>query len=205
MRSISLLFVAALFTLLTAGCQTTDSVANNATNNVTKNVTDATNATQQASAQVDGAVAEAQTQAKNQVESSKAEAIAAAKAAAQVGLGNGEANWIIVDGVTRKGDTLTFSEVHIDGNGWLVLHPFANGKPVGDRYVGSTYIASGDNRGVEIQLDSEPATGDAFIVMLHRDVNENQEFDFVFVDEINVLDKAVFEGRTMIAHRISVP
>ena len=61
---------------------------------------------------------------------------------------------------------------------------------------------SGD---VEITVDSAPSAGDMFIVMLHRDVNENQEFDFVFVDSVNVLDKAVFEGRTMIAHRISAP
>ena len=48
-------------------------------------------------------------------------------------------------------------------------------------------------------------TGEMFIVMLHRDVNENQAFDFVFVDAVNVLDKAVFEGRTMIAHAIPAP
>ena len=44
-----------------------------------------------------------------------------------------------------------------------------------------------------------------FIVMLHRDVNENQVFDFVFVDERNVLDKAVFEGNTMIGHAYPAP
>ncbi|MCZ6641409.1 MAG: hypothetical protein O7F71_07525 [Gammaproteobacteria bacterium] len=57
----------------------------------------------------------------------------------------------------------------------------------------------------QITVDSEPASGDMFIVMLHRDVNENQEFDFVFVDEVNVLDKAVFEGTKMIAHRYATP
>ncbi len=44
-----------------------------------------------------------------------------------------------------------------------------------------------------------------FIVMLHRDVNENQVFDFVFVDERNVLDKAVFESTKMIAHPFAAP
>ena len=126
-------------------------------------------------------------------------------AAPEIVLGNGEANWIIVEGVSRDHATLTFSEVRIDGNGWLVLHPFKDGKPVGELYVGHSYIEDGDNRNVEITLDAEPAAGDMFIVMLHRDVNENQEFDFVFVDEINVLDKAVFEGNTMIAHAIAVP
>ena len=58
------------------------------------------------------------------------------------------------------------------------MHPFKDGEPVGDIYVGSTYIEDGEN----------------------RDVNENKEFDFVFVDERNVLDKAVFEGTKMIAH-----
>jgi hypothetical protein len=126
-------------------------------------------------------------------------------AAPEIALGNGEANWIVVEGLSRDHATLTFSEVRIDGNGWLVLHPFKDGKPVGDLYVGHTYIEDGDNRNVEITLDAEPAAGDMFIVMLHRDVNENQKFDFVFVDEVNVLDKAVFEDSVMIAHAIPVP
>jgi len=123
----------------------------------------------------------------------------------KVTLGNGEANWIIVEGASRDHATLSFREVHIDGNGWLVMHPFKDGKPVGEIYVGATYVESGDNQNVKITVDPEPTTGDMFIVMLHRDVNENQEFDFVFVDEVNVLDKAVFEGTKMIAHAIQAP
>ena len=120
-------------------------------------------------------------------------------------LDNGEDNWIIVEGASRDGATFSFPEVHIDGNGWLVLHPFENGEPNGDIYVGATYLHDGDNRNVEVTVDSEPEKGDMFIVMLHRDVNENQEFDFVFVDAVNVLDKAVFEGLTMIAHATPAP
>ena len=112
---------------------------------------------------------------------------------------------IVVDDATREGSTFTFSTVQIDGNGWLVLHPFEDGKPNGDIYVGATYLTSGENRDVEVTVEEEPSTGDMFIVMLHRDVNENQEFDFVFVDSVNVLDKAVFEGRTMIGHAIAAP
>ena len=122
-----------------------------------------------------------------------------------LGTGNGDANWILTEGATRDGATLTFEEVRIDGNGWLVMHPYEDGKPNGDIYVGATYITSGDNQNVEITVDPEPATGDMFIVMLHRDVNENQEFDFVFVDDVNVLDKAVFEGRMMIGHAFETP
>lgn len=125
--------------------------------------------------------------------------------APQITLGNGDANWIVVEGATRDGATLTFREVHIDANGWLVMHPFKDGRPVGEIYVGATYVPKGTNRDVAITLESEPAAGEMFIVMLHNDVNENQEFDFVFVDERNVLDKAVFEGTRMIAHRITAP
>lgn len=125
----------------------------------------------------------------------------------QVTIGNGENNWIVTEGATRDGATMTFKEVHIDGNGWLVLHPFKDGKPVGEIYVGATYLSSGTNVDVEITVTTPtpPNTGDMFIVMLHKDVNENQEFDFVFVDERNVLDKAVFEGSKMVAHAIPAP
>jgi hypothetical protein len=120
-------------------------------------------------------------------------------------LGNGEANWIVTEGASRDRAVLTFPEVQIDGNGWLVLHPFKDGKPVGNVYVGATYLNDGENREVEITVDSEPASGEMFLVMLHRDVNENREFDFVFVDERSVVDKAVFEGTTMIAHAFAAP
>ncbi|TDJ27240.1 MAG: hypothetical protein E2O59_08490 [Gammaproteobacteria bacterium] len=126
-------------------------------------------------------------------------------AAPQITLGNGEANWIVIEGATRDGATFTFVEVHVDGNSWLVMHGFKDGNPVGTDYVGATYLNKGDNRDVQITVDSEPVKGEMYIVMLHRDVNENHEFDFVFVDEINVLDKAVFEGTKMIAHRFTAP
>lgn len=140
-----------------------------------------------------------------QVFADDSEAPTPAASAPKITLGNGTANWIVTEGATRKGATFTFREVHIDGDGWLVMHPFKDGRPVGEVYVGSTYVKDGTNRNVEITVDEEPAPGTMFLVMLHFDVNGNQEFDFVFVDERNVLDKAVFEGTTMIAHRIAAP
>ena len=119
--------------------------------------------------------------------------------------GNGEANWIVAEGATRDGATFVFREVRIEGNGWLVMHPFKDGKPVGEIYVGATYIQDGENRDVSITVDSVPEPGEMFIVMLHSDVNENQVFDFVFVDEVNVLDKAVFEGTKMIGFPFAAP
>ncbi len=121
-------------------------------------------------------------------------------------MGNGESNWIITEGATRDGATLTFPEVHIDGNGWLVMHPFEDGKPNGNIYVGHTFVASGTSKDVQISVEPEPVTGDMFIVMLHRDVDEDKDFDFVFVDGgPHVEDKAVFEGTKMIGHAYAAP
>ncbi len=120
-------------------------------------------------------------------------------------MGNGSQNWIIVEGVTRVDSVLTFPEVQIDGNGWLVIHPFENGVPNGDKYVGATYLKSGKNTNVAIDVIKGLAPSEMFIVMLHRDSNENGILDFIFVDDDNVMDLAVFEGATMIGHAIPTP
>lgn len=120
-------------------------------------------------------------------------------------MGNGTDNWIDVAGVTRNNSVLTFPEVQIDGNGWLVIHPFENGKPNGDKYVARTYLENGKNENVEIDVLKGLTQGEMFIVMLHRDTNENKVLDFIFVDDTNVMDRAVFEGNRMIGHAISAP
>ena len=133
-------------------------------------------------------------------------AAAVSAAEAEMSMGNGEQNWIVTEGASRDGVTFTFPEVNIAGNGWLVLHPFENGKPNGDIYVGASYVKDGVNKDVEISVEQEPRSGDMFIVMLHRDVDEDQDFDFVFVgDTGHVEDRAVFEGTKMIGHAYAAP
>ena len=123
----------------------------------------------------------------------------------QMGIGNGEKNWIVLEGVTRAGSVLSFKEVQIDGNGWLVMHPFEDGAPNGDKYVAYTYLENGKNVDVNIDVLKGLSSDEMFIVMLHRDGNENKVFDFIFVDDQNVMDRAVFEGSTMIGHVIAAP
>ncbi|MEO1220585.1 MAG: hypothetical protein AAFY42_04435 [Pseudomonadota bacterium] len=152
---------------------------------------------------------------------------ALAQEAPAIELGNGEKNWIMVEGLTRSADTtyteqritsgssavrrgdgttLTFSEVHIDGDGWLVLHPFMDGKPDGDWVAGYTFVEGGTNKDVAITLNPAPKPGTMFLVMLHSDSNQDGVFDFVFVEDgINVEDRAVFEGNRMIAHVFAAP
>ncbi|MFT6406701.1 MAG: hypothetical protein ACJAQ6_000111 [Arenicella sp.] len=143
-------------------------------------------------------------QAEGQYETTK-DAEVATSPAPKIKLDNGEKNWIVVDGVTRDDKTLTFAEVHIDGNGWLVMHPFEGGKPNGDKYVAATYVTSGTNKNVDIEVHKGVDKGDMFIVMLHRDVNENNVLDFVFTSDTGVMDEAVFEGSTLVAHVVPAP
>ncbi|MEM8724688.1 MAG: hypothetical protein AAGE86_04110 [Pseudomonadota bacterium] len=147
-------------------------------------------------------------------------------ASSGISLGNGEKNWIKVDGIERakastytevratsdaqalrRGDgvTLTIPEVHIEGDGWLVMHPFIGGSPSGTYVAGYTFVESGTNTDVAITLNPAPASGDMYVVMLHKDANKDRVFDFVFVAENVVEDEAVFEGSTMIAHIVAVP
>ncbi|MEM9176732.1 MAG: hypothetical protein AAGC67_16025 [Myxococcota bacterium] len=126
----------------------------------------------------------------------------------QITRGNGEKNWILTEDLKRSGRTLTFKEVRVDTGSWLVLHPFEDGKPKGDIYVGATYLAAGTHQQVTIDVATapEPAPGTPFIAMLHADVDDDQTFDFVFVDGgPHVEDKAVFEGTRMIAHVVEAP
>lgn len=122
-----------------------------------------------------------------------------------ISMGNGEKNWITTDGATRDGSTFVIPEVHIDGNGWLVMHPFADGKPNGNVVAGFSKIMDGTSKAVSISVEPDAQAGDYFIVMLHSDANHNGEFDFVFINEREVVDTAVFEGNTMIGHVLVAP
>ncbi len=89
--------------------------------------------------------------------------------AAQRSIGNGEKNWITTEGVQRQDGTLTFSEVQIDGNGWLVIHPFEGGAPNGDKYVASAYVKDGTNSNVSIKVQRARDWGN-----VHRDVTSRR-------------------------------
>ena len=125
--------------------------------------------------------------------------------AAALQMGNGEHNSISVDDSTRTGNILNFAQVQVESSSWLVMHPFEEGKPNGDKYVAATYVKKGNNKNVAIEVYKGIASGELFIVMLHKDSNANQIFDFVFVDDTNVMDKAVFEGNKMIGHIYAAP
>ncbi|MEM9571651.1 MAG: hypothetical protein AAF996_09300 [Pseudomonadota bacterium] len=146
----------------------------------------------------------------------------------QITMGNGEANMIMVDGLTRTEGVTHFSEVRVDGAavstfradstaitfpkvviekpGFLVLHPVMDGRPNGDMVSGFAYLDAGENADVTIRIDHPADIGSKFLVMLHSDVDQDRVLDFVFVEDgINVEDTAVFEGTHMIAHIIAVP
>lgn len=120
----------------------------------------------------------------------------------QITMGNGEESYIIAEDFQQNGSTFTFKEVTIKGNGWLVLHPFKDGKPHGIVYVGASYVKHGKNKNVDITVDTPPKPGENYLVMLHWDVNQDKVFDFG--DGINVPDAPLFEGTKMVAFPIKV-
>jgi len=117
----------------------------------------------------------------------------------QITMGNGEESYIVADGFKQDGATFTFKEVKIKGNGWLVMHPFKDGKPHATVYVGASYVKHGTNTDVEITVEDIPTSGENYILMLHWDVNQDQVFDFG--DGITVPDAPLFEGTKMVAFR----
>lgn len=125
-------------------------------------------------------------------------------AEADIQLGNGEANSITVEGITRAGSVFTVPAVTIERAGFLVMHPFRDGEPVRDEYTGATPVAAGTTQGVEIDVGNAPAEGDMFIIMLHNDMNDDGAFDFGNGQD-NVPDAPTFEGEMLIAHPIAAP
>lgn len=146
----------------------------------------------------------------------------------QITMGNGVSNSIQIEGLTRERGEKIFSDVRTSGNdvstyrtnstaitfpkvvietsGWIVLHPVIDGKPNGDIVSGFSYLEAGENIDVTLDMVYPADAGSKYLVMLHSDVDEDRVFDFVFVEDgINVEDRAVFEGSTMIAHFISLP
>ncbi len=146
----------------------------------------------------------------------------------QMTMGNGVSNSITVAGLSRTeghtsfseirvdGDhvasfradshTLVFPEVTVAGNSFIVLHPVMDGRPNGDMVSGFAYLTAGTHQDVTLRIDHPADPGSKFLVMLHRDVDEDRVLDFVFVEDgINVEDTAVFEGMRMIAHIFAVP
>lgn len=149
-------------------------------------------------------------------------------AAPQITMGNGEANSITIDGLSRAPGVTQFSEVRVDGEtvstyrgdsvsltfpevtiekaGFIVLHPVMDGRPNGDVVSGFTYLEAGSHKDVSIRMDTPADPGRGFLVMLHTDVDNDRVLDFVFVEDgVNVEDTAVFEGTHMIAHIFTVP
>jgi len=117
--------------------------------------------------------------------------------------GNGVNNFITLEGARRTGGTFTFPEVTLSKDGFLVFHPFRDGKPVQTEYVAAKHLTGGSHKNVAIDVAGYPQTGDMFIVMLHFDMNEDGIFDFN--GGVDVPDAPVFEDNTLVALTYKTP
>ncbi len=143
-------------------------------------------------------------------------------------MGNGVDNRIEIAGVSRE-DTGVTIKMSRDGAsersafrmnatrvtlpsvttaqpGWVVLHPVKAGVPDGDIVAGYARVEAGRTAPVVIETTYRADAGDSFLVMLHKDANDDGVFDFVFrEDGVNVEDIAVFEGNVMVSHILTLP
>lgn len=118
---------------------------------------------------------------------------------------NGKKNFIIAAGVARKADLFAFAKVQSENNGFVVLYRIVDGVPQGDTYVGATYVPKGTTNDVVVKVNYVPVKGEHLVVMLHRDNNENKQFDFVFDDAGKVKDAVVVENNKMVARIFAAP
>lgn len=111
-----------------------------------------------------------------------------------------------MEGMKVDGCFLIFSEVMFDEFGWFVFYLFEDGVLQGKIYVGVKYLVVGmyENVIIDVIIVLELMKGINFIVMLYSDVDGDEIFDFVFVDECNVVDQVVFEGLMMIGYVVSI-
>lgn len=151
-----------------------------------------------------------------------------ADAPPQITMGDGERNSIQIEGLTREDGVRQFAEVRLDGSmastfradsvtltfpkvvnehaSFLVLHPVMDGRPNGDMVSGFAYLPAGTHENVKLHMDHPADSGRKFLVMLHRDVDNDRTLDFVFVEDgINVEDIGVFEDTHMIAKIFKIP
>lgn len=124
-------------------------------------------------------------------------------AVADMTLGNGEANRIELEGARLYGAVLTIPKVFIDTDGFLVVHPVANGQFSHAEYLGATYIREGETRRVGVDLRPVAEPGDRLVIMLYRDTDRDQVFDFV--GGVTKPDAPLIEGNTLVALRWQVP
>lgn len=122
----------------------------------------------------------------------------------QITLGNGEENAIATEGIVRSGSTFTLPEVTIARAGFVVVHPFRDGEPVGNEYVAAQPVAAGTSSDVAVTVEGGVAEGDMLLFMLHNDMNDDGVFDFGDGED-DVPDAPTFEGTTMIAHPVAAP
>jgi subtilisin family serine protease len=83
------------------------------------------------------------------------------------------------DGTAVTVDSVTMSE-----GGFVVVHDSSllDGRVAGSVVGSSGYLAPGQSSGVEVSLDEPLESNQPIIAMLHRDTNDNQQFDFPNAD-----------------------
>lgn len=111
-------------------------------------------------------------------------------------------NMIETGDVKVEGNTLTFSKVMSDVDGFLVIHAVEDGQVVAPASVAHTPISAGENEMVSVELPETPAPGTEFVAMLHTDTGEIGTYEFGpgMTDE----DKPVMQDGQAVVSRFAI-
>jgi flagellar protein FlaJ len=78
---------------------------------------------------------------------------------------------------TATDGELTVDSASLSGGGFVVVHAQdADGEVVGT----SEYLAPGSHTDVTIELDNPPSDGETYVLVAHRDTNDNERLDYDF-------------------------
>jgi predicted lipoprotein with Yx(FWY)xxD motif len=82
---------------------------------------------------------------------------------------------VTVNDQDLENGSVTIVEIISDGQGWIVIHAQADGKP--GSILGFSPVSSGENNDVVVEIDTSQAT-ETLYAMLHADAGEMGEFEF---------------------------
>lgn len=97
---------------------------------------------------------------------------------------------VTVQDQSGDGATVQVQRASISGgNGWVVIHNDANGKPGED--IGWAYLQEGDSSNITVQLDKPISSSQKLYAMLHVDDPADQNYTFPDGDKPVMADGAV--------------
>jgi hypothetical protein len=110
--------------------------------------------------------------------------IAAATVSALISTAFAQDAMIDISGAMAGRQTITVPAVTAPADGYIVVHAMQEGQ-VGAP-IGHATVKAGENKNVQVQLDTPVTAGQTYTLMLHQDTGEMGKFEFGMVEEADM-------------------